>query len=101
MAPCSFPEIQTKPHTILGVMWSHGCPNWLVETDTKVFENIFPFSFFSQQSSFSKNLFLFANLTVRAKTHSEVFLKTSFLRKHFSKPFPFLPVPPSMVLQGF
>src|SRR3954453_5009207 len=53
--PPSFREFQTKPRTQLRVMWSHGCPNWLVETDTKVFENNFPFSFLLPAKLFFKN----------------------------------------------
>src|SRR4051794_10650567 len=84
-------ELQTKPRTQLGVMWSHGCPNWLLETDTKVFEKHFSFLLFAPSKSLFQNNFLFAKLTVRAKTHSEIFLKSKFFSKNiFVNHFPFV-----------
>src|SRR3954468_7720878 len=82
-APPSFREFQTKPRTQFGVMWSHGCPNWLVEIDTKVFEKHFSFlPFCSQQNSFSKT-FPFVKPTVRVKTHLRGFLVNKFSPKTF------------------
>src|SRR3954451_23797830 len=64
---------------MLGVMWSHFCPNWLVETGTKVFENIFPFSFLLPTKLFFKNFSFLQSSWLGQKPIPR------FFWKHFSK----------------